>query len=946
MQRSHNVFVALAGFLLAAAGLPLAGQQNFGSVAIAKSARQTVTVTIAAAGTLGNITVSTQGAVNRDFTNAGGGTCTVGTVYAAKATCTVQVAFQPTYSYVRYGAVQLTDSSASQNVMGTVYLQGSGQGPQLVYPISLENPPLLAEDCGPGSNPGSIAIDGRGYVFVSVYLNLVEYTSFTDNNSCDNGSYFKRDFGPNGLAIDGGGNLYISVGGLLKETLLPNGTYSESTVGSGFDSVFAVAVDGGGNLYLANYGGMAAPGVFKETLQPDGTYVQSTIGSGFSGPSGVAVDAAGNVYVTDYNTGNAYRETPTASGYAQSIVVTGYSFLVDVAVDSAGDVYLVDADVDQNHLQGSGIHEEAPQPDGTYVETLFPVPYNDSSLTSLVFDAADNQYMTDAFNSGAYEVNLSNPPSLLTFPSQIQGQTVTYGLNGVYVQNAGNAPMTISSIVFPKDFPMYAPNSGYCKSGTVLAPTDSCTIGLQFVPPSPLVPPATSLVIHETLQFTTNTLNTPTTISVPVTATEVEALATAPVLSIPSGSYTTPLSVTITDAMPNATIYYTNGTTYPTNTSPKYTGPIEITKSQTLVAVAYAPGFLPSERALADYVVDAVTQKPVISLAAGTYSNPQTIAITDATPGAVIYYTFNGTTPTAASSKYTGPIPLKGTATLEAIAVSAGYQTSSVASAAYEFVASPPLFSPGGGTFSGPQSVTITSPTSIALIFYTTNGTTPNSSSTRYIAPIQVTATETIRAVAVATGFTSSTVVAQSYLIEAPAATPVIAPVSGTYPSLQSVTMTDATPGATIYYTSNGAAPTASSTKYTGPFTATAGYTIQAIAIASGFSSSAVATATYASIGSPSALAAPATAVATPDATLNAVVNTLGLSGSYYFQYGTASTALSSFTAKTALGSLTTPVAASATLTTLKSKTTYYFQVVVATAGGTATGEVLSFTTN
>ena len=39
--------------------------------------------------------------------------------------------------------------------------------------------------------------------------------------------------------------------------------------------------------------------VLKETLQPGGTYTQSTVASGLHWPSGVAVDAHGNIYVAD-----------------------------------------------------------------------------------------------------------------------------------------------------------------------------------------------------------------------------------------------------------------------------------------------------------------------------------------------------------------------------------------------------------------------------------------------------------------------------------------------------------------------------------------------------------------------------------------------------------------------------------------------------------------------
>ena len=122
--------------------------------------------------------------------------------------------------------------------------------------------------------------------------------------------------------------------------------------------------------------------------------------------------------------------------------------------------------------------------------------------------------------------------------------------------------------------------------------------------------------------------------------------------------------------------------------------------------------------------------------------------------------------------------------------------------------------------------------------------------------------------------------------------------------------------------------------------------TIGAIAVASGYADSPVAKAIYDIVGSPSALAAPATSISTPDAALNGVVNTFGLAGSYIFCYGTTSTALTACTSRTPLSASTAPVNVSAKLTDLKAKTTYYFQVIVTTAGGTSDGDVLHFITD
>lgn len=57
--------------------------------------------------------------------------------------------------------------------------------------------------------------------------------------------------------------------------------------------------------------------------------------------------------------------------------------------------------------------------------------------------------------------------------------------------------------------------------------------------------------------------------------------------------------------------------------------------------------------------------------------------MTDATRGAIIYYTTNGEKPTTASTRYTKSIEIKRTETIKAFAVAKGYKPSAVAEAAY-----------------------------------------------------------------------------------------------------------------------------------------------------------------------------------------------------------------------------------------------------------------------
>jgi hypothetical protein len=250
-------------------------------------------------------------------------------------------------------------------------------------------------------------------------------------------------------------------------------------------------------------------------------------------------------------------------------------------------------------------------------------------------------------------------------------------------------------------------------------------------------------------------------------------------------------------------------------------------------------------------VSGSVAASPTFSPLAGTYSSTQSVSMSDGTAGATIYYTTNNTTPTTISTKYTGAISVSSSETIKAIAVASGYTNSAVSSATYTIsqpsVAASPTFSPLAGTYSSTQSVSLSDGSAGATIYYTTNNTTPTTSSTKYTGAISVSFSETIKAIAVASGYTNSAVSSATYTISQPsvAASPTFSPLAGTYSSTQSVSLSDGSAGATIYYTTNNTTPTTSSTKYTGAITVSSSETIEAIAVASGYTNSAVTSATY-----------------------------------------------------------------------------------------------------
>ena len=180
--------------------------------------------------------------------------------------------------------------------------------------------------------------------------------------------------------------------------------------------------------------------------------------------------------------------------------------------------------------------------------------------------------------------------------------------------------------------------------------------------------------------------------------------------------------------------------------------------------------------------------------------------------------------------------------TLQTAAQASGYAASTIATATYVLQAAAPSFSAAAVAYTPNQSVTLSSATSGAAIYYTTNGATPTTASAKYSGAITLSSTATVKAIAVAANLANSAVSSASYTISTQqAATPKISAASGTYSKSVTVTLIDSTPGAVIMYMINGGA----ATQYTGPITVSKSSTLVAGAGATGYTMSGAATATY-----------------------------------------------------------------------------------------------------
>jgi len=374
-----------------------------------------------------------------------------------------------------------------------------------------------------------------------------------------------------------------------------------------------------------------------------------------------------------------------------------------------------------------------------------------------------------------------------------------------------------------------------------------------------------------------------------------------PVLSPGSENFTGTLTVSMADLTPGAVIHYTSDGSTPTASSAIFTGPVVVGATETLNAIAFAPGFSASPVATATYT--SASTSTAISFPLGFAGSQGTMILNGSTDlddsrlqltdgaqgeaGSAWYFapvnilafttnfTFQLSNPNADGMTFA--IQGAGLNALGAAGGGLGYQNIAK-SLAIKF----DLHNNAGegpdstGLFTDGASPTIPavnlSATGINLhsgdtmeVNLAYNGTTLSMTivdvvtGASYFTSWTVDIASLVGGNSAYVGFTGgtggntssqkiltwtySTGAAPPPVLVLPA--PTFFPAGGTYVGAQSVTIVDATAGAAIYFTTDGSIPTASSRLYSGPLIVSVTETIQAIGVEPGNTSSAVAAAMY-----------------------------------------------------------------------------------------------------
>lgn len=479
-----------------------------------------------------------------------------------------------------------------------------------------------------------------------------------------------------------------------------------------------IALDGYGNLYIADTGNnrIIQGRLYNAAYSQNIVYISSTVtfqGSPLNGPTGLGLDASGNLFIAD--TGNKRIVEYSVTGVTSVVSPNGVSLVSPTGVKVLPSGALVVADSTLGLvLIDNGV-----------ASVLSTGSIKLSSTAGLALDQMGNIYVADPTGGQVVELNTNSPTAATQFPDTLKPDSSGNHTNSEtsYIYNIGNTPLILGATPIPtvvdntssaiNEFSIDSNNG--CIANTTLAPDESCSMVMDFTPSSTaavyttvtgtatvadnlasytLIPnPATSAEAIGSFGTagSTQTVNLSGNPVVPFTAQTITFTPPAPVnwsASIPS------IQLVATGGPSGKPVVFSivsgTGTLSGPNNSiltVKDIGTTVIAANQAGAQGTDGVYYSAAPQVTAAMVVNPIgtVATPTFSVPAGTYTAAQSVTISDSTPGATIYYTTNGNTPTASSPVYSGTaIPVTVTTTIKAIAIGApGYLTSSVASATY-----------------------------------------------------------------------------------------------------------------------------------------------------------------------------------------------------------------------------------------------------------------------
>ncbi len=659
---------------------PLWGQQatpavkilsfNPAEVGIGASA-QTLTASFALTGVSGTFTPTAMLHYGRDYT-IGTVSCTGG----ASETCTVAVAFQPQMPGPRKDAIFLMNGTTR---LATELLGGVGQSA-----FSLLQPGSFSTSIPTQNYLYQSVVDENGTVYVlpngnTPYIEAVTKAGVASQIPLNNPPYFWT------ISIDGAGVLYLfgeSATVTTYDTVQGiQGTYTIPYAGPDIDWYPGVLGEDG-TTYVVDQ--IHNNGTAYQFMPNGGAGYVATFNPGIVQPNTIALDSAGNLFVGGYTINEI-----TPAGVQTQVNTIGAS--EGLAVDAADTLYAT------RYSPTFGVAE---LPAANYSTPIASIDTHSSPL-GMSLGADGTVYVSNYINLDIFDRFRTET---IDFGEVDPGSSSTVSTGSVY--NGGNQPLTILGFVLSgAGFSLDPKASNECAFGTVLAPGALCQASVVFAPTHPGSFPGTITVSSNSLNGGHGNQTFQLT---GISYGSYDVVTPNPLVFAPQTPGTSQtLAVTLT----NQGNYYPSTIYSVASSNPPFTisqgtcagATIQVSASCQL-QVSFAPTAVQSYAGTATIVtyVSGTAQAaqtitlplsgtgagplaatPVITPGTGTYSSSQQVTITDATPNATIYYTTDGSTPTASSTKYTAAITVNSSEILNAIATATGYSNSAIASASY-----------------------------------------------------------------------------------------------------------------------------------------------------------------------------------------------------------------------------------------------------------------------
>ncbi|AXC15762.1 Cell surface protein [Acidisarcina polymorpha] len=706
------------------------------------------------------------------------------------------------------------DSSGSSLLFST-YLGGSGR--------NYSGPP--------GDSGLAIAVDAHGNAYVTGQ-------AYSDDFPVTDGAFQTYN-----MSMSEGSNAFVA----KLNTTAPALIYSTYLGGSSDDTGNGIAVDAKGNAYLTGAAGSSdfpvTKGAFQVVNLEANAFVTklNAAGSGLSystflgGSSGevgysIAVDSSGSAYVTGSTSSMDFPITSKAFQKMNNAPPDGSSTAFVSKVDPGGTALIY-----STYLGGTGGEDVGK---GIAIDSSGDalVAGNGSEMGfPVTVDAFQKVAIFSQSTTAPFVTKLNANGSGLIYSTYLGGSGGEYGFGD---EGSAIAADSLGSVYFTGtaqslDFPVTS-NAYQSYNGSGSVESNAFIAKFSFVPPIATV---TSLTSD----------SNPQQLGIDVTFA-------ARVRSVKGNGTPTGMMVFTVDGitMANEALDGSGRAVYMPGSLPMGKHTITATYSGDVVYSA-------SGTSLTQTISPLAVSTPTFYPLAGTYPVATQFKIESATSGATIYYTTDGSRPTTESMRYTAPLTASTTETVRAIAVK-GDVSSVPASGTYNIIPSAiptetSIYSFRNPFYSGESMTFAAKVTGI-------EGSSPTGSVIfRHGAVVLGTAS---LAGGVAS-FTTSSLVPGIYSITAfysgnqtfaasistnlpqtvvGVAAPTFYPLPGTYQLPTQFIIETATPGAAIYYTTDGSTPTADSSTYTGAMTAFSTETIRAIAV-SGGSTSATSSSTY-----------------------------------------------------------------------------------------------------